>query len=241
MAVKEIISAFFEKLPFRKLAEDKISAEAKAKFPLLDKAIPFANQIVCGFVVLVVVIIAGSSGGYDGSPDSLSNGGSGAQAVNTVRTASDSGNLADLSTQAVNTVRTALGGGTTSGSSSSTMSKAPGRANPDSDFEYRLTSEGDAVIIHKYTGRSSTVVIPETIEGFPVYALSAVQPDTSAGGTALMLARAITGNTDGIFKNAVSVYIPDGIVVFNSVFKNCKRLKEVRLPDDLENISQSCF
>ena len=43
-------------LPFRAMAEKKISAETKAKYPILDKLIPFANQIVCGAVVVLVVV-----------------------------------------------------------------------------------------------------------------------------------------------------------------------------------------
>jgi hypothetical protein len=61
--LKEKINAFFEKLPFKKLAE-KIPAGTRAKVPLLDKAIPFANQIVCGLaVVLVVTVVAASASG----------------------------------------------------------------------------------------------------------------------------------------------------------------------------------
>jgi hypothetical protein len=54
----------FNKLPFKRLAEEKISAETRAKFPLLDKLIPWTNQIVCAFVVilLIVFIPIGGSG-----------------------------------------------------------------------------------------------------------------------------------------------------------------------------------
>jgi hypothetical protein len=63
-AGKEKVNAGINKLPFRKLAEEKIPAGARAKVPLLDKAIPFANLIVCGLaVVLVVIIIAAAGGG----------------------------------------------------------------------------------------------------------------------------------------------------------------------------------
>jgi hypothetical protein len=76
MSVKETINTVFAKLPFKVLAE-KIPAEARTKVPLLNKAIPFANQIVCGLaVVLLVTVIAcsgkgGSSGG--GASSSRSN------------------------------------------------------------------------------------------------------------------------------------------------------------------------
>jgi len=58
------MNKFFEKLPFRNMAE-KIPAGTRAKIPLLNKIIPFANQIVCGLVVLllVLVIVSASGGG----------------------------------------------------------------------------------------------------------------------------------------------------------------------------------
>jgi hypothetical protein len=68
-AGKEKVNAGINKLPFKKLAEEKISASARAKFPLLEKAIPFANQIVCGLAALVatvVIVAAVSSGGSSG-------------------------------------------------------------------------------------------------------------------------------------------------------------------------------
>ena len=71
------MNKFFDKLPFKKLAE-KIPAGTRAKVPLLDKAIPFANQIVCGLaVVLLVTVIAcsgkgGNSGGSSGGGNSSS-------------------------------------------------------------------------------------------------------------------------------------------------------------------------
>jgi len=66
MSVKEKVNTFFDKLPFKGMAE-KIPAETRAKAPVLNKVIPFANQIVCGLVVvlLVTAIVAcsGKSGG----------------------------------------------------------------------------------------------------------------------------------------------------------------------------------
>jgi hypothetical protein len=70
--LKEKINAFFEKLPFKKLAE-KIPTEARAKVSVLDKVIPFANQIVCGLaVVLVITVIACSGKGGNSSGGSSS-------------------------------------------------------------------------------------------------------------------------------------------------------------------------
>jgi hypothetical protein len=67
---KEKVNAGINKLPFRKLAEEKIPAGARTKFPILDKVIPFANQIVCGLAVLLIVVIIAASGD-DNSPKGL--------------------------------------------------------------------------------------------------------------------------------------------------------------------------
>lgn len=41
-------------------------------------------------------------------------------------------------------------------------------ANPESDFVYDLAPDGQGVMITSYKGKSTTVVIPDTIEGLPV-------------------------------------------------------------------------
>jgi hypothetical protein len=40
--------------------------------------------------------------------------------------------------------------------------------NPDSDFGYDLNKEGNGIIIKRYIGTNRTLVIPATIEGYPV-------------------------------------------------------------------------
>jgi hypothetical protein len=46
---------------------EKIPAETRAKVPVLEKAIPFANQIACGLVVLLAVVIIACSDGKEDS------------------------------------------------------------------------------------------------------------------------------------------------------------------------------
>lgn len=41
-------------------------------------------------------------------------------------------------------------------------------ANPESDFIYDMAPDGQGVMITSYKGKSTTVVIPDTIEGLPV-------------------------------------------------------------------------
>ncbi|MCL2480222.1 MAG: leucine-rich repeat domain-containing protein [Spirochaetaceae bacterium] len=68
MDIKEKINAFFDKLPFKALAEKKIPQTTREKFPLLNKAIPWANQIVCGLVLFLFIVVIASGGD---SPKSL--------------------------------------------------------------------------------------------------------------------------------------------------------------------------
>jgi len=84
MSVKEKVNTFFDKLPFKGMAE-KIPAETREKVPVLNKVIPFANQIACGLVVvlLVTAIVACSGSKKDGgsSAKEASGGGSSSKAT----------------------------------------------------------------------------------------------------------------------------------------------------------------
>lgn len=233
MSVKEKKETFFDKLPFKGMME-KIPAETRAKIPGLDKMIPFTNHIVCGFIIILLLLIISGLGG----------GGTTAAKSNNTKNI-DTSDLLSTVKQTADEIKNTAGSITTSSKSSakgSAFSKSPGKANPDKDFEYRLNYDGDKVIITKYIGSSSTVVIPQTIEGIPVGRLSAVQDIKGNAGLlkAIVKDAAMTGN-DGIFKNAVNVYVPDGIYIERDIFKNCKRLREIRLPDDLESIRTSLF
>jgi len=73
MSLIEMINAFFAKLPFKGMMEE-IPAEKRAKVPVLNKVIPFANQIVCGLVVVLLVTVIASSGGKKGSGSSRKSG-----------------------------------------------------------------------------------------------------------------------------------------------------------------------
>ena len=56
--------------------------------------------------------------------------------------------------------------------SSAVMLVAEGvKTTPASDFEYDLNKEGTGVVIKKYKGKATDVVIPSVIEEFPVVEL----------------------------------------------------------------------
>ncbi len=93
-------------------------------------------------------------------------------------------------------------------------------ANPASDFEYRI--ENGEVIIEDFKGKGTSVVIPQTIEGYPV---------TAIGENACH-------NHDYI----KSLYISDTVkTVGKSAFAFCNVLKEVRFGNHLQMIDREAF
>jgi hypothetical protein len=59
-------------LPFRAMAEKKIPAETKTKFPILNTLIPLTNFIICGLVAVLLIVVI-SSIGSGGSSSILAN------------------------------------------------------------------------------------------------------------------------------------------------------------------------
>ncbi|MDR2516840.1 MAG: leucine-rich repeat domain-containing protein, partial [Spirochaetaceae bacterium] len=49
--------------------------------------------------------------------------------------------------------------------------------SPGGDFGYDLNEAGDGIVIKNYTGKSSVLVIPHTIEGFPVVQVGQLESD----------------------------------------------------------------
>jgi hypothetical protein len=95
-------------------------------------------------------------------------------------------------------------------------------ASPAGDFAYDLNEAGDGIVITKYTGDGGVVVIPATIEGYPVVELATQ-----------LFAR----NYD-----ITSVVVPPGVKkIPYETFAKCESLTSVILPDTLEEIGSSAF
>jgi hypothetical protein len=192
MSTKDKINDFLTKLPFNGLAE-KIPTETRAKIPVLNKAIPFANQIACGLaVVFVFVAVACSRGGG-------------------------------------------------------------GKSAPTSDFKYELTKDKQGIMITGYTGNGGKVIIPSTIEDYPVTEIGYMalrgqsQTEYFAANniTELVIPKSVVTLSSFAFywiDNLKSVTLPDGIKVLPaSVFGDCVNLTTINLPTSLEEIGGKAF
>jgi hypothetical protein len=95
-------------------------------------------------------------------------------------------------------------------------------ASPAGDFAYDLNEAGDGIVITKYTGNGGVVVIPATIEGYPVVEL---------GGYLFYKNYDIT-----------SVVVPSGVKkILNNAFSHCESLTSIILPETLEEIDHYAF
>ena len=95
------------------------------------------------------------------------------------------------------------------------------KANPAADFKYDLNEAGDGVVIQKYKGKATAVVIPAVIEDFPVVEVGY---------------RAFEET------NIVSIILPDSIRrIGYSCFKKCTSLQNVVLPKNLKYLSEELF
>ena len=87
-------------------------------------------------------------------------------------------------------------------------------ANPASDFEYDMAPDGQGVMLKSYKGKSTTVVIPDTIEGLPVTQIG--EPDTWQS----FFPHAMYTNTQNI---PYTVTVPKSVkVVEKKAFQNLK-------------------
>lgn len=89
------------------------------------------------------------------------------------------------------------------------------------NFKYTVTDENSAVI-SKYTGNESSVIIPESVNGYPV---------TEIGNSAFK------GNFS--LKNAE---IPDSVkIIGDYAFNDCTGLESITIPESVEKIGRSAF
>ncbi|MBE6666026.1 MAG: leucine-rich repeat domain-containing protein [Ruminococcaceae bacterium] len=121
-------------------------------------------------------------------------------------------------------INTETAGGTTEAS-------VPPTENPKTDFQYEISTNGDAVYINKYIGASRNVVIPSQIDGLPVATIKGI-----AGEGGLVQEGAFEGC------DIQSVTIPHSVTAIGlHAFKDCKELVQITIPDNLEILIDGAF
>jgi hypothetical protein len=268
MSVNEKVNTFFDKLPFKSMAE-KIPAEKRAKAPILDKLIPWANQIVCGLaVVLIIIIIAAASGGgpkalaketYKLSQQALSVGTNPVKAANLLlKTQKIQAEVEKLSDDKEAIYLAELGrlmsgekaSRSSGGSSSKTTKATKPTVAPASDFKYQLTADRKGVRILAYTGNASILIIPATIEDMPVVEMGDPAEELPypliiyEGFTEIVLPESVTRIAPYAFTKTslTKVTLPKGLKeIPDNAFMSCRRLETINLPDSIEKIGVDAF
>jgi len=133
-------------------------------------------------------------------------------------------------------------------------SSSGGKASPVSDFSYDLTKDGTGIIITDYTGQGGNVVIPSTIENYPVkrignYAFQGEEDEYAVNNCDKITSIVVPDSVEEIgFKafayinELTQVTLPNGLkIIQHTMFKDCKKLKKANLPSNLELINYKAF
>jgi len=223
MSIKEKVNTFFDKLPFKGMAE-KIPTETRAKAPVLNKVIPFANQIACGLVVvlLVTAIVACSKKNSDGGSSGSSK-----------------------------SENEASGGGSAKATNNSKAVVAPAS---DFKYDLTANSKGIVIVEYTGNGGNIIVpdeiegmpvirlAVDEGVgkwKGFRnTKVTGVVLPDT------IVFRPSIMSEYNPGFENTPlqSITLPKGATIIpGEFFKNCKSLKSIDIPATVKVIEDSAF
>jgi len=114
--------------------------------------------------------------------------------------------------------------------------------NAETDFNVTLTEDGTGAVITKYTGKSKSVRIPTTIQGFPVKEIER-NAFKNADITSVIIPEGVTRimGFEGC-KNLTSVTLPSTITsIYSSAFSDCFSLTTINLPVSLKEIDGAAF
>jgi hypothetical protein len=117
--------------------------------------------------------------------------------------------------------------------------------NPPADFRYDLNEAGDGVVIQKYLkGGDAPVVIPGTIEGYPVTEIGREAFSDSRYLSAVTIPDSVTRIGDRAFQGCSLKQLPfpkNLKKIGDGAFSECRALTVVSLPEGLASIGASAF
>ncbi len=103
------------------------------------------------------------------------------------------------------------------------------KETPATDFEYKLSDDGQSVYITKYIGTSQNVVVPAEIDGKKVFSI-------------LFTGSGIPGSGAFEGSNVRSVTLPDTVLgIGRYAFRDCKELTEIKVSKNLRGIGGRAF
>ena len=124
------------------------------------------------------------------------------------------------------------------------MAFAETSGSTEDGFSYTISDAGE-VTITGYTGSSSAVVIPGTINDNPVTAIGNFAFNECGGLTSINIPAGVTSIGNSAFDNCTSlesVIIPDSVTSIGSkAFYNCTNLKNVTIPEGVTYIGPFAF
>jgi hypothetical protein len=150
-----------------------------------------------------------------------------------------------------NTASSTVSSGANNSGSTKTAQQAPEASA--SDFAYEWTDDRKGVRIKEYTGRSSVLIIPSTIEGLPVMEIDYLEGIDAV--TEIVLPASVTKIERGAFghrsggtignpiklKNLTKITLPDGLREIPDYAFEGTSLTTVKLPDSIERIGIEAF
>jgi len=115
---------------------------------------------------------------------------------------------------------------------------------PERDFRYDLTADGKGIRITAYTGTNPNLVIPKTIEGYPVKEIKSNGGGLFGSSVNIIIKNEewITDNWDINQYKLITLVIPEGVeIIGSSAFRENKSLRKVVLPNTVHTIEGWAF
>ena len=117
-------------------------------------------------------------------------------------------------------------------------------SQPDVAFDYELINS-EIIITDCYMTSAGDIIIPETIDGYPVTAIDMGAFEYKSGITSITIPDSVTSIGDMAFNSCdkiVSMVIPNGVQSIGyRTFAWCESLTSINIPDSVTSIDEKAF